>query len=105
MDPLDIPAFLDRRGETVKKSAYRERTQRYKMPPLPCSKRPPKSKKFVGAELVCVHLNNECSTIGSGHRHVWAKRGRKWVHIADVNGFRGRLPIKQFEQLVRRAGQ
>ena len=34
MDPLDIPAFLDRRGETVKKSAYRERTQRYKMPPV-----------------------------------------------------------------------
>ena len=105
MDPLDIPAFLDRRGETVKKSAYRTRTQRYKMPPLPCSKRPPKSKKFVGAELVCVHLNNECPTIGSGFREVWAKRGRKWVHIADVNGFRGRLPIKQFEQLVRRAGQ
>ena len=105
MDPLDIPAFMDRRGEPTKRSAYKARKLHYKMPPLPYSKHPPKSTRFVGAEMVCVYLTNECPTIGSGHRHVWAKRGRKWVHIADVNGFRGRLPLKQFEQLVRRAGQ
>tara|TARA_R100001129_G_C5259071_1_gene230561 strand:- start:353 stop:685 length:333 start_codon:yes stop_codon:yes gene_type:complete len=98
---LDIPAFMDRRGETVKKSAYRSRKLRYKMPALPFSKRPPKSKKFINAEMVWIHLTNECPNIGSGHRRVWAKRGRKWVHIADVNGYRGRLPLKQFEQLVR----
>ena len=68
---------------------------------MPFEKRPPKARRFKGAAKVVVHLDDQAPSIGSGTRHVWAKRGRVWVHVADFAGNTGKLRIAEFDKAVR----
>ena len=101
-DPLEIPDFMDRRGEQpAGKSRRRQRKQPWAMPALPYGKRPPKTLK--GAVKVTLHLMDEAPRIGCGRRLVWAKTGRKWAQLCDAGGYRGRVSLKEYERLRERA--
>ena len=96
-DLLEIPAFL-KRDKAPQRSTPRRKRRMPKMPKLAFDKRPPKTKDFEGATKVSVRLGNQCPRIGSGFRRLWAKRGRKWVHLCDSHGFRGKLSLDEFER-------
>lgn len=97
LDLFAIPQALDRRGQPVKtQRKYRKKT---KLSKSPFSKQPPKSKRWAGAERVTVHLSNECNKLGCGQRIVWAKAGRKWVLLCDLQGNRGRLALQTFNKV------
>tara|TARA_R100000808_G_C2154027_1_gene164736 strand:- start:5204 stop:5614 length:411 start_codon:yes stop_codon:yes gene_type:complete len=100
-DPLEIPAFLKRTGPAPKVRKQRRTRQRWNMPKLPFATRPPKAKAWKGATRATVILGDECPRIGSGQRHVWAKRGRKWVLLCDSLGNRGKLRIADFDRFLR----
>jgi len=99
-DCFYIPPRLRR---TATKTVTRKR--RAKRSPsvaaLPHEKRPPKARRFKGATKVVVRLEDQAPSIGSGIRHVWAKRGRVWVHVADFAGNTGKLRIAEFDMAVR----
>lgn len=98
----DIPTFLLREAPPTTKPYRRLSTKRrWIMPVLPYAKRPPKSAVFKDATRVGVMLGDECPKIGSGYRRVWAKRGRRWAHLVDASGNRGRLPVEVFDKAVR----
>jgi len=99
-----IPEFLDRSkaGAINKPRRMRLATRtRWVTPKLPFAKNPPKSKIFRGAEKTTIHLQDECKSIGTGVRQVWAKVGRTWVHLCDPSGNRGKLRVAEFKRLVR----
>jgi len=94
-DPLKIPAFLDRRGETVKKKAIRKRAVRWNVP----AAIRPTSARWQSATRVTVHLDGQCPRLGCGRRHLWAIVGRKWVHLADNAGTRAKMKKAEFERV------
>ena len=98
-DLFAIPAHLRREKGDVAIKRREPRRARFSLPAAPFDRRPPKSMK--GATKVAVHLNDDAPRIGSGHRLVWAKPGRKWVHIADADGNRGKLCVDTFRQVIR----
>lgn len=55
--------------------------------------------KKKGFTLVKVYLYDELPRIGSGYRFVFAKEGRKWVHIKGYNNVNGKLPLKRWKEL------
>ncbi|MBN86131.1 MAG: hypothetical protein CL885_01265 [Dehalococcoidia bacterium] len=98
---MTIPHFLRREKNHVSTPKPRRTKIKWAMPRLANEKRPPKSKTFVGAEQVTVHLHDECKSIGSGQRIVWAKSGRKWTHLCDITGNRGKVLVRDFQGMVR----
>lgn len=95
-DPLEIPAFMDRRGEPKKRrTGDRKKKVRWKTQEAT----PPTSKRWANAQRVTVHLGNHCPRIGCGRRRLWAVVGRKWVHLADDIGRRGKMKKAEFERL------
>ena len=71
---------------------------KFKMPKLPFEKKPPKNLK--DATFVAVYLQDELPRIGCGYRSIWAKSGRKWTHVCDIMGTRGKLLNTQFNQIL-----
>jgi len=95
---IDIPAFLYRRTNGVKTEPVitgNVKPRRKKI-------KPPKAKKWKGAERVNLMLADQCPRIGSGNRYVWAKRGVKWVYLADNYGGRGKLDVRTFTLAKKR---
>ena len=97
-DYFEIPLNLKREPLSKKPRIIKTRTK-WTLPKAPFAKRPPKGKSWKDAELTNLHLTNECLRIGSGHRRVWARIGRKWVNLCDRRGNRGRVTIAVFERL------
>ena len=99
-DNFYIPPYLRRRTGT--KTVTRKAKRSVNVAAAAAHEnRPPKAKRFKGATKVSVHLDDQAPSIGSGTRHVWAKRGRVWVHIADSRGNTGKLHIDEFDRAVR----
>ena len=94
-DPLEIPAFMDRRGEPKKR---RTGERKRKINVRSYSQRPT-SKRWAKAQRVTVHLDNHCPKLGCGRRRLWAVVGRKWVHLADDIGGRGKMKKSEFERV------
>ena len=105
MNHLPIPKFLVRNQVNAvfgkRQKLHMAMGPRWVQPKLPFSKKPPASQKFRGAEKTTIHLEDECKSIGSGVRTVWAKVGRTWVHLCDPLGNRGKLRVDVFKRLVR----
>lgn len=98
-DPLEIPAFMDRRGEPKKRrTGDRKQKVRWKMRRWMTK---PTSARWKDATRVTVHLADQCPRLGCGRRDLWAIIGRKWVHLADEAGGRGKMKKAEFERVVR----
>jgi hypothetical protein len=95
-----IPEHLRREkdGVVIKRRRQYGRT-RLAVPTAPFEKYPPRTMK--GAEKVAIHLNDHCPRIGSGNRLVWAKTGRKWVHLCDAGGNRGKVSVEIFNSVKK----
>jgi|TARA_R110000824_G_scaffold38982_9_gene118494 hypothetical protein len=91
---LILPPFLNRKTNGIVSAPVLSPKKN-----KPKIAKPPKAKKWRGAERVHLHLADQCHSIGSGHRYVWAKIGTVWVHLADNNGGRGKIDIKTFNKL------
>ena len=78
IDPLEIPAFLDVRGNTPPKAPKTTLEAPYvrKWSPMVPLYTPP-----VGWAPVTLRLADEFSHVGSGVRKVHVKVGRKWVRV------------------------
>mgnify|MGYP000167814030 CR=1 FL=1 len=95
-DPLEIPAFMDRRGEPKKRrTGVRKNKIRWKMTPAIR----PTSARWQSATRVTVHLDGQCPRLGCGRRHLWALIGRKWVYLADCAGGRAKMKKTEFERV------
>ena len=92
-----IPEHLRREKGDVVIKRRRPRRARPAVPTTPFEKRPPKTMK--GAEKIFIHLDDHCPRIGSGNRLVWAKPGRKWVHLCDAGGNRGKVSVETFNMV------
>ena len=96
IDPLEIPAFMDRRGEPKKRrTGDRKHKARWKIPPAA----KPTSARWQSATRVTAHLDGQCPRLGCGRRRLWAVVGRKWVHLADDAGARGKMKKSEFERV------
>jgi len=99
---LTTPNFLRREPTVaVNRRRVKRTSPKYVSPKLPNNNKPPKTKTFIGATKVVVHLWDQCPRIGSGHRMVWAKRGHKWVHLCDVLGNKGKMRVADFDKIVK----
>jgi hypothetical protein len=100
---LEIPKFLLYEApKSCRRKKYVEPKHKWKEPKLPFSKNPPKSKSWAGATRTEVILGDECTKIGSGYRHVWVKRGTKWVRLCDAMGNKGKMRVKDFNRVIRK---
>jgi hypothetical protein len=99
-DNFYIPPRL-RRTATKTVTPKRKAKRSVSVAAMPHEKHPPKARRFRGAEKMVVHLDDQAPNIGAGIRHVWAKRGRVWVHVADFNGNTAKLRIAEFDKAVR----
>jgi hypothetical protein len=97
-DNFYIPPRLRR---TATKTVTRKRRAKRSVgvAALPFETHPPKAKRFRGAEKVVIRLEDQVPKIGSGTRHVWAKRARIWVHLVDFAGNTGKLAIAEYDQV------
>jgi len=95
---MQIPDFLNRKINGIENKPVRNRKNKWAKMSKP---KPPKSNRWKDAQRVKVHLTNECERIGSGHRIVWAKVGRKWVYLTDgYIGF-GKVDVKTFNKIIK----
>jgi hypothetical protein len=103
---LALPQFLDHRNlenpQTRKMLASKRRLNRAPAKWVRGSNDVrPAGKRWVDAIRVRVHMNNECDRIGSGHRVVWAKLGRKWVFITDGHGCVGKITFAVYNKIFK----
>ena len=97
----ELPDFLRRSDLAKPNRTRRQKPKRIKFirNRLPRENKPPKGKKFLGAERVGVMLSDEAPRIGSGYRSAWAKVGRKWVWLCDSLGNTAKLDVATYERL------
>jgi len=97
----ELPDFLRRSDLAKPNRTRRQKPKRIKFihKRLPCENKPPKGKKFLGAERIRVMLKDEAPRIGSGYRSTWAKVGRKWVWLCDSMGNTGKLDVATYRRV------
>ena len=96
-DNLYIPPFLRGPDRIADTTPLKTKSDRF----VKSVPKPPKGKKWEGAELVTIWLADECPKIGCGIRMVWAKRGHKWAHIQEIGSHtRGRLKVETFDRAL-----
>ena len=97
-DDLAFPAFLDRRGQPVR----RWRSPRWSRPPA--AKRPD-GERWADAERWEAYVDPRLvPVLAAGTRRLWVVEGRKWCYLMDAEA-QARVPFADWRRMQRNAKQ